>query len=72
MNKITFDKKANAAYLYIVDIGSADVVRTQECDVDQMLGSINLDFDKDNRLVGIEIINANQVLPKRLIDELSK
>jgi len=60
--RITYDKAADAAYVYLVDrIRRGEVARTYSCDVKQV-GEINLDFDKGGHLLGIEILNASSRL----------
>jgi uncharacterized protein YuzE len=60
--KIDMDKDANAAYIYIKEcIEEGEVAKTIEVNQD-----ILLDFDKDNKLLGIEIKNAKENLSKEL------
>ena len=61
--KIKYDNEVNAAYLYLIDIEPGGVDYTL-CTEDN---NINLDFDADHRLVGIEILNASNLLPVGLI-----
>jgi uncharacterized protein YuzE len=39
---------------------------------DLAAGSLNLDFDKEERLVGIEILSASRVLPREVIDRAER
>lgn len=58
--KITFDKEADAAYIYLKEkINDGEVVRTISINED-----ITLDFNSDNKLVGIEVLNASKNLSK--------
>lgn len=51
---------ANRAYIYIKDsISEGEVARTISSDG----STINLDFDSDDRLLGIEILEARKHLP---------
>jgi uncharacterized protein YuzE len=68
MIKITFDKEADAIYIYFTEIGVAGVNRTYLCDPKENDGMINLDFDQNDRLVGIEILDASKKLPQDLLD----
>ena len=62
--KIQYDRSADAAYIYIADeIGPGGVVSTYPCDPREVRGMINLDFDADGRLVGIEVMDASKCLP---------
>lgn len=66
--KATYDKNANAAYIYLKEkIYPGEVKKTGLFDSykDEM---INLDFDKNDNLIGIEIIDAKTVLPKNFLD----
>jgi uncharacterized protein YuzE len=59
----------NAAYIYLVDsIEPGGVAKTYRCEG----GSINLDFDKRGRLLGIEVLDANRILPTSLLTKLKK
>ncbi len=66
--KITYDAKADAAYIYLVDkIDPGGVAKTYLCDPREVNGQINLDFDLHGRLIGIEILDASKKLPRRLV-----
>ncbi len=61
--KITYDKEANAAYIYIkYPIKKGEAKKT----VPTEAGPI-LDFDKNGKLLGIEILEANKVLDKEIL-----
>ncbi|MGW8604678.1 DUF2283 domain-containing protein [Streptomyces sp. NPDC055893] len=67
--RVTYDATANAAYLQLVDPrDGAGVARMYACDPVEVDGMINLDFDKEGRLVGIEVLAARSKLPKRLLE----
>ncbi|MBO2446380.1 DUF2283 domain-containing protein [Actinomadura barringtoniae] len=67
--KITYDQKANAAYIYLADPeGNSRVARMYPCDPVEVEGMINLDFDEDGRLIGIEVLGADSKLPRRLLE----
>lgn len=62
--KVKLSPSGNAAYIYLADvIGPGEVAKTSRCEG----GSINLDFDKAGRLLGIEILDARRLLPPSLI-----
>lgn len=68
--RITYDGEANAAYIHVVDpIGEGEAVTQQHSiatpDPD---GEIILDFDADGKLLGIEVLNAAQVLRADLLE----
>jgi uncharacterized protein YuzE len=61
--RIICDDAANAAYIQLADeIPPSGVARTYPCDP-QEVRMINLDFDSHDRLVGIEIVGALEILP---------
>ena len=66
--RITYDPKADAAYIYLVDeISPGGVARTYPCDPLEVNGQINLDFDSEGRLLGIEVLDAKKRLPVDLV-----
>ena len=66
--KITYDKDADAAYIYLVDkILKGAVERTIELN-----GDILLDFNKDKKLIGVEILHASKNMPKQAISKMIK
>jgi len=69
--KIIYDKKADAAYIYLKkdsEITESWVTKTYPCDPFEVNGMINLDFDSEGHLGGIEIIDASKKLPKYILD----
>ncbi|GAA2282271.1 hypothetical protein GCM10010402_44040 [Actinomadura luteofluorescens] len=70
--KVTYDQQADAAYIYFVDPaqagGPGTVAFTYPCDPIDVKGMINLDFDKEGRVLGIEILDASSKLPAYLLD----
>lgn len=66
--RIAYDLDADAAYIYVVDeIGVGGVDRTVPVDPAEVGGMINLDFDVDGHLLGIEILDASSFLPPELL-----
>ncbi len=69
--KLTHDSSADAAYLYLNDdIAPGAVAHTHRCDVANLKGMINLDFDSEGRLLGIEVIGARHCLPRELLRKI--
>ena len=59
--RVTFDEEADAAYIYLIE---NSIKPLETVLVDGILPEmINMDFDADGRLVGIEVLNARRVLP---------
>ena len=66
--KITYDRDADAAYIYLVPITDGGVAQTYPCDPAEVNGMINLDFDREGRLLGIEVLDASRKLPQAVLD----
>ena len=68
--KVTYDKSANAAYIYLIDhLPPGGVDKTYPCDPIEVDGMINLDFDKSGKLIGIEVLDAAKKLPENLLSQ---
>jgi uncharacterized protein YuzE len=66
--RVTYDRQADAAYVYLVDIPPGGVADTYPCDPrDELVAGIHLDFDASRRLVGIEVLGAHATLPKEVL-----
>jgi len=68
--RVTYDAEADAAYITIA-AGIAEGAATQQLHsiaTPGGLGEIILDFGSDNRLLGLEILNASLVLPQNVIE----
>lgn len=69
---ITYDRVADAAYIELAPgIGVGGVAKTYPCDPIEA-GVINLDFDSNGHLVGIEVLGAHRLLPAGLPNQPSK
>lgn len=65
--RITFDKNANAVAIQLTDeLDYSEFVYL--CDPKQIGGMINLDFNKDGKLIEIEIMDATKFVPKEVLD----
>jgi uncharacterized protein YuzE len=68
----TFDAEADAAYIYLAGgIPAGGVARTVVVEDPRVAGMVNLDFDSDGRLVGVEVVGAMDVLSQSLLEVLS-
>ena len=64
--KMTYDKEADAAYIYLKDkIGKGEVKNTIS-----MNENIILDFDSNKKLIGIEILSASHVMQKNSVAQM--
>lgn len=70
--KIKYDKEVDAAYIYLVEITEGGVKKTYPCDPKEVDGIINLDFNEDGQLLGIEIMDASKKLPKEILTKLKE
>lgn len=67
--RITYDPAADAAYIQLVpEIGAGGVAQTYTCDPTEVDGMVNLDFDHEGRLVGIEVMDASRKLARELLE----
>ncbi|MFB4427055.1 DUF2283 domain-containing protein [Streptomyces sp. QL37] len=71
--RVTYDKTVNAAYVYLTEpkarVKSARMYPCNPVDVD---GMINLDFDEQGRLIGIEVLAASSKLPEYLLQSAER
>ena len=59
--KLEYDKEADAAYIYLKHpIGEAEAKETVKVNE-----NITIDFDKDGKLIGVEILDASKLLSKK-------
>lgn len=72
--RVTYDGQVNAAYIYLQPIGPGEVKRTHVCgsETDGPARDVNLDFDSQGRLIGVEVLYASHRLPKAFIDDAEK
>jgi uncharacterized protein YuzE len=70
--RITYDREADAATIYLVPIAPGGVADTVECGGEGPGGSIYLDFDKDGRLLGIEVLRARDTLPDEVLAQAER
>jgi uncharacterized protein YuzE len=70
---VTFELRTDTAYIYLTNRqDSRRVAHTEPLIIDLPTGRrrlINLDFDEEGRLLGIEIEGARAALPKSLLAE---
>lgn len=67
--RVEYDEVADAAYIYLVDeIGHGGVARTLSIDPREGM-MINLDFDSQGRMLGIEVLDAKSLLHTQLLED---
>jgi uncharacterized protein YuzE len=65
--RIEYDAEVDAAYIYLSEIGAGDVATTVPGAPGSEALMVNLDFDRDGRLVGIEVMDASTKLPPEFL-----
>jgi uncharacterized protein YuzE len=65
--RVTYDPEADAAYIYFREIEPGGAVYTYEAEPEIETDMIHLDFDRDARLISIEVLSASRHLPPELI-----
>ncbi len=69
--KLIYDEEADAVYIYLKSkINPGEIKKTYSCNYEEVEGIINLDFDKKMKLIGIEILEARNKLPSKLLEKL--
>lgn len=66
--RVTYDPEANAAYIYLVEIGVGGVAESAPCEAELAAGDVIADFDSEGRLLGIEVLNARAASPPEVLD----
>ena len=68
--KLTYDPAADAAYLYFKPIAMGEAAKTIVGEGDAE--GVNLDFDAEGRLIGIEVLDARTRLPGEALRRAEK
>ena len=61
--RVTYDEAVDAAHIYLTEIEAGGVATTVPGEPGSRAFDINLDFDAEGRLVGIEVMGARSRLP---------
>jgi uncharacterized protein YuzE len=61
--RVTYDRFANAAYIYLQKIEPGGVHRSVPVDAEDVV----LDFDREGKLIGIEVLAADRVLAREFL-----
>jgi uncharacterized protein YuzE len=69
--RITYDADADAAYIYLTEIEPGGVATTVPGWPGTEAFMVNLDFDAEKHLVGIEIMDASVKLPPDFLSQLN-
>lgn len=69
----TYDKAADAVYLRLVEsIGAGGSKRQAVVEAEGLKAMMVLDFDANDRILGIEIIGARRSLTQEILDSLKR
>ena len=66
--RVTLDKAANAAYIYLTSIRPGGVACSFPLDTEEIRAWVVVDFDESGRLLGVEVLDASNRLPQDLLD----
>lgn len=64
---IRYDKKADAAYVYLTEDLEEKAVKTYPIDPEG--GEILVDINKEGKIIGVEILDASKKLHKNILDK---
>lgn len=68
--EIEWSEEVDAVCIRLVEeIGAGGIGETYACDPRQVNGQIQLDFDHEGRLVGIEVLDASRLLRQEALDQ---
>jgi uncharacterized protein YuzE len=68
--RMTYDRDADAAFIYVVDpIPPGEPVTTSVLDKSLNLASVNVDFDANDQLLGIELLGVSKLLRSGVLPE---
>jgi uncharacterized protein YuzE len=67
--RVTHDPREDTAYIYLRDFEDGEDARQHWVSAPDINGIYVLDFDKQGRLVGIEVKGATGGLPEGFLDE---
>ena len=71
IGRVVYDPEADAAYISLVTHtlprGASSAISTYPCDPAEVGAIINLNFDTEGRLIGIEALDARRKLPEVLL-----
>ena len=67
---MTYEGRSDAAFIYFDEIEAGGDEHTVQVESDHLSGMVNVDLDRKNRVVGIEVLGASKVLPTALLAKL--
>lgn len=70
--RVTFDSRANAAYIYLKDTAAGESAHQELVAERHTRGMVVLDFDRMGRLIGIEVMDATKTLPQGFLEDAER
>ncbi|GAB3946075.1 DUF2283 domain-containing protein [Corynebacterium tapiri] len=70
--KLTYDPEVDAAYLDIAEPGRLSERQISGITAEGLEGELEIDIDKDGRVIGIEFLAASEVLPPEVLDRADR
>ena len=64
--RIEYDKDVDAAYIYLTD------ARVKSVKTVELNENIILDYDREGKIIGVEVLQASVVLSKKVLAEARK
>jgi len=66
--RVTYDRAADAACIYVTEIPKGGVAASRLVDQAMDRASVHVEFDHQNRLIGIEVIGGSRGLPAETLE----
>ena len=70
--RVTYDPAADAAFVYLTEIGPGEAASSSPVDRDMEAGAVIAVFNRRDQLVGIEILGASRFLPPSVLDRAER
>lgn len=67
-----YDPEADAAYLTITQSGDLPEQQISGITTEGMEGEIEIDIDKNGKVIGIEFVNASLILPSDFLEKSNR
>ena len=69
--KFEFDDSVDDGYIYLTDIKPGESIYSEQFILETNGCHLIIDFDKDKRILGFELLGGGSALPKEIVNELS-
>lgn len=70
--RVTFDRRANAAYIYLEPSESTPPAKQVLLEDDGVNGMVIFDVTEKGRMLGIEVLGATKALPYDLLEQAER